>query len=166
MATEVEQIHTLPAKAQEFGGWLLLVGFWVFVSPFTIGYSLFADLLPFFLSPAWSNLTNPESSSYVPFFANFLMFKALLNVVLFVMSLLEVYLFVRKKRIFPKFFAAFCFFGIVFALFHALAWTSLFPQVSFGDALSDSGFSSWLEGMVIWTPYLFISERSQKTFIM
>lgn len=163
MTTEVEQIHALPAKARDFGGWLLLVGFGVLLAPFKVGYALLTNFFSVFLSPSWSEMTNPELNSYVPFYASFAIFEGLLNIVFLIVSLTLAHLFLQKKSMFPKLFATTSWLFLMVALLYVVAETAFFPPPT---SEGDVGVLAWLVRCLIWTPYLLISKRSKETFIM
>ena len=126
-----------------FGGWLLLLGFGVFI---TVYLSL-VDLL----------------SNFSILGANFF---TILKVLILLSQVWLLYLMVKRKRIFRKWFLGL---GIVMIIITgvAAAVTSNIPDVLTVEQVQDfyTTFLGTVFYTIIWSLYLWKSKRSKNTFI-
>ena len=140
------------------GGWLILVGIGIVVSPVRI-LSTLSTTWQTVDGAAWGQLTNPGTTSYDPLWAPGLMFELIANVGLFVFSCLLVYLFFKKKRQFPVVFICVVLASIAVnivdvAFQHALP---IDDPASINGKLVSSG--------VLWMVYMIRSRRVRNTFV-
>ena len=132
-----------------FGGWLLLLGFGVFI---TVYLSL-VDLL----------------SNFSILGANFF---TILKVLILLSQVWLVYLMVKRKRIFRKWFLGFGIVMIIITGFHTFYAAAFTTNIATGADVTVEkvqGLYTTLSGTIlytiIWNLYLWKSKRSKNTFI-
>ena len=145
------------------GGWLLLPLLALIVTPIRVGILVTADLLPVFDPQVWSRLTTPGNAAYHPLWAPLLIFEVVANIGIIVVSIVLLWLFLRKSSRLPGLY-------IVWLLANAsiqiidVGLGSQVPAVSagIGEGLKELGRS--LVGAAIWIPYFRRSVRVKNTF--
>ena len=90
------------------GGWLILVGLGVIISPFYI-LTVIPEFLPIFQDNMYDELV-----SAAPLFGLFLWTEIVVNLIIFLGSIYLIFLFFAKKTFFPKFI-----FGLYLAHWHS-----------------------------------------------
>ena len=80
-------------------GWLLIVGLWLFVTPFLLLKTIVENAVVF-EDGTWGDLTDPGSPVYHPLWAPLLIGDVVLNVLLLAGSVIALWLFFRKRRTF------------------------------------------------------------------
>ncbi|HEY3222001.1 MAG TPA: DUF3857 domain-containing protein [Gemmatimonadales bacterium] len=144
------------------GGWLVLLGFGVTISPIRVLFTL-SKTLPSYGASTWAALTTPGMSNYHPLWAPLLMFELVGNILLLVFTALMVWLFYRKKRQFPRTFIWVIGGSIVFSVVDMLL-TSFVP-------VSDPTATEWSRAFgrmfvaAIWIGYMLRSRRVRNTFV-
>lgn len=161
MDSEVIQEKNENIVPRKIGGWLILFALGVFVSPIRILYYLATKFPPVFSENTWQSLTDPASESYSSLWAPLLIGECAFNIVLLFVSIFMVVLLIRKKSIFPKIYAGVAIAFAIFIIIDAYIATLIMPNISIFESDTTWGLVSYL----IWTPYLFISQRSKETFI-
>lgn len=144
------------------GGWLVLVGLGVTVTPFRVLVTLIQSLSGY-STTTWAALTTPGASNYHPGWAPILMFELLGNIALFVFSVLLAWLFYRRKRQFP----------IVFTWIVLLSWAFVaidhlaagFVPLQDPDPVNWAGDFMRLLAAVLWIAYMRRSRRVRNTFV-
>jgi transglutaminase-like putative cysteine protease/HAMP domain-containing protein len=144
------------------GGWLILVGFGVTLSPFRMLVTL-SQTLPSYGAATWANLTTPGAANYHPGWAPILMFELIGNIAMLVFSVLLTWLFYRRKRQFPIVFIWVVLLSWLFvAADHVLA--SLVPVAS----PEPTNWPRQVAGLLvalIWVAYMRRSRRVRNTFV-
>jgi transglutaminase-like putative cysteine protease len=144
------------------GGWLVLVGLGVTVSPFRILLELLKTL-PSYGATSWAALTTPGASNYHPAWAPILMFELIGNIVMLVFSVLLIWLFYRRMRQFP----------IVFTWTVLLSWVIVAADhlVAGLVPLTDPEPTQWTQELtrlliaLAWVAYMRRSRRVRNTFV-
>lgn len=151
----------LPDAPQGLGGWLILVGIGVCLSPALILVG-FAEILPSFRSSTWASLTTPGGGAFHAMWAPALLFEFAGNLAMVVFACLLIVLYFRRRRVFPAAFVVFLWAqALMIALDGMLA--AALPGVTEGGAYD--GLSRQAGAAVIWTAYMFRSERVRATFV-
>ena len=144
------------------GGWLILVGFGITISPIRILFTL-SKTLPGYSASTWAALTTPGMSNYHPLWAPLLMFELFGNIAMLVFTVLTVWLFYTKKRQFPRTFIWVVAASIVFSLADMLLMS--FVPVSDPTATEWSRQFGRMVVAAIWIAYMLRSQRVRNTFV-
>lgn len=154
-----------PEQLEGLGGWLILVGLGVVLSPLRIiGQTLpiYADV---FSAEAWAALTTPGTEDYIPFLSPYLIAEVSINVGLVLAWIFIAFLFFSKKRAFPKWYIGTLLFTLVFVLIDALALKLVAPDKPVFDGDTVKELARLLVTTLIWVPYMLVSERVKLTFV-
>lgn len=149
-----------------FGGWLILVGIGVVVSPIRIVAYLFNGYMPIILDGTLAEVTTPDSDYYIPYFDVYLASEFLVNMLFILASLYLVYTFFKKYSHFPQWYGLLSFASVIFLLVDAYFASLLIDGVDMFDRETISELFRVLVSLLIWTPYLLISSRSKETFVI
>ena len=153
-------------EPRKIGGWLILVAIGVVFSPLRICFSLVTIFPPIFSDGTWEALTTVGSEFYSPLWAPLLIGEIVFNLSIFLASIYVAYLFFSKKKEFPISYAGLAIISIAFILVDAFLVTMILPEIPIFDSETISALIPSLGALVIWTPYLFLSQRSKKTFVL
>ncbi|MCG7530739.1 DUF2569 domain-containing protein [Psychrobium sp. MM17-31] len=154
------------ATALPIGGWLILVAIGVVIAPFRVSFEMASLFIPIFTDGTWDMFVEPTSEHYAPLLAAFIASEIVINLLIISCSFYLMVLFFKKKRYFPHWYFGLALASTGFILFDAaIAKIVFFPEIEMFDidtirALARSGFA-----LLIWTPYLFVSQRAKDTFI-
>ena len=150
------------AHLSGLGGWLLLIGLNVVISPIKIVRGIAESASAYSMS-SWHTLTSPSGGAYHALWAPFLIFDLLANLTLFGCSILLVMFFFKKRRVFPKLFVAFLLSNALIILADHFGTQLLDKQTS---AIDDTRtVTRALAACIIWIPYMFQSRRVKATFL-
>jgi hypothetical protein len=148
-------------QAWAFGGWLLLVGFGIWLGPFRLVYNLWGTYQPLFSDGHIEDILHAASMSFILL----LCAELLVNLVLFAISLYLIYLFMRKSRQLPKWYFILAASTAVFLLIDTLLISLMFPDL---EVFTDDVIKLLVGcaiSLSVWVPYLYISERAKNTFV-
>lgn len=163
--SETQNIPSTKVQYDRIGGWLILVGIGLVISPFVSIYGVYNDLLPAFSTEIWTVLTTPGSNAYHPLWAPLLIYELLGNILLGLAPFILLIYFLRRHKIFPKLYIIFLASQMVFVLVDFILANSI-PFI----AQEGSGYSTWdmIESLVwpvIWIRYFLVTDRVKGTFI-
>lgn len=151
------------AEPKGLGGWLVLVGIGVSITPLFIVLSL-VRTGPTYAVSTWVRLTTPGGGAYNAFWAPTLLFELVGNVTLLVFGCLQLWTFFRRKRLFPALFVIFVCARVVVSLVDTLL-AQMIPAVDDRAELNwETNLRALLYG-VLWTAYMFRSRRVKNTFV-
>jgi transglutaminase-like putative cysteine protease len=144
------------------GGWLVLVGLGVTLTPFRIMATLI-QTLPSYGAATWAAYTTPGTSSYHPAWAPILMFELIGNIAMLVFTVFLAWLFYRRRRQFP----------VVFTWTVLLSWLIVAADhlASGLVPLADPEPTNWSRELMrllvalIWVAYMRRSRRVRNTFV-
>lgn len=146
-------------------GWLALLAAGVVLAPVNAGLNLLGVWQKVFASGLFMRLTDPANPDFDPLwrvvFVSELSFHAAMAASLIVLAVL---FFNRSRRV-PLVYAALSLSAALFLAADFIAMRSLVPHA---QLMTDAMLKSLLGvgvSLCIWTPYLFLSERAQITFI-
>lgn len=146
------------------GGWLILVGFGLYLRALFIVGTIFMTAGSYDLE-TWQALTNPGSSSYHALWAPVLIYELLVNITLLVFTIFLLILFHQKRAVFPRLMIALLVTqAIVMVLDHILAQQIPYIAANSGDKTMRQ-MNSAVFGAILWTAYLLVSKRVKATFI-
>lgn len=162
---EVKAAIVEDKQPNKIGGWLILLGLGITLSPFSLFNSTVQGYKDVFSGGIWDALTTQSSEFYSPFWGPFIISEIVLNFLLVMVSLYLAVLFYGKKQIFPKWFAGISVFTAVLILCDGLAVNYLMPGTPILGKENGIEFVKTLIACFIWTPYLYFSDRAVNTFI-
>jgi len=138
---------------ESIGGWLILVGLGVFLTPINPLIILFGYTESYFV---WSTWFDWESSLI-------LTFEIIANSVTFVFGVGLIFAFVRKRKLLPYCFVGFRVWLILVALLdHGLVMWLWEEMASQEDV---KVFFKLVVNSMIWCPYMLLSKRVKGTFV-
>ncbi|MDR2081740.1 MAG: DUF2569 domain-containing protein [Campylobacteraceae bacterium] len=158
---------TKEKNLEGLGGWLILVGIGVVLSPIRMAIETCLTYPKLFTNGIWSLLATAGTEVYNPFLAGILIVEIIVNIALVFAWILLAYLFFSKKKIFPKCFIAILLFNLIFIFMDALAVKIAFPYEPMFDAQTSRELVlvGRLIAVLIWAPYMLISKRVKATFV-
>jgi hypothetical protein len=150
---------------QGLGGWLILVGFGLCLTPIVRVVILGQNWEGYFSAQVWQAVAMPQGESYHPLYGPLLIFEMLGNVFFLGLNLLTLGLFFAKRKAFPNVFIAF---AVCFAIFLILddVGCMLIPSLRSGAAAKDhTDAIRQIFYAMIWSLYMVKSKRVKATFI-
>lgn len=151
-------------KLKGLGGWLILVGIGVVITPFRLLMIISSTYLPLFKDGSWELLTDPASDSYYPNFDIVVIIEILGNSAFVLFSVYLIYLFFSKHYLFPKMYIVFIVANLVFIFADALLGSLVLDVAAF-DAETIQAIVRPLISAFVWVPYLLVSKRVKVTFV-
>ena len=158
LGTEGKQQH--PAG---LGGWLILVGIGLVISPFRLG-AFILQFVPVFTDGTWEILTTPGSEQYHALWAPVLIFELLGTLGFIVAYVVLGILFFRKSRLFPKTYIAIALINLCFIILDAGLGFAL-PGGTMLAPEAAKEMARALVSVAIWVPYMMVSKRVRNTFV-
>lgn len=162
MDTSDVQVTKQPLK---IGGWLILVAIGVVLSPIRLLMLMGTTYPGIFMDGTWEILTIEGSASYSPIWAPFLLGEIFVNAVFLILGLYLAYLFFTKKASLPKWYLGLALCSSVFIVVDAYIVTLVLPEAEVFDQETLKEFFRSLVSLLIWSPYLLLSQRAKDTFI-
>jgi len=125
------------------GGWLILVGLGVVITPFRL-LAIYVPLyLGIFKNGTWEALTTAGSESYHALWGPLLVGEILCNFGVIAVSIYMMYLYFAKHYLFPKFYIGLIIFSLVFIPLDAWLVSIILPNQPMFDP-SKHGMRHWL----------------------
>lgn len=156
-----ELVHLEP----QIGGWLILVGIGVFVTPVELLYYFAIDFTTNFDIEAWQEAVTPGGLAYHPGLAPLWITELLVQLALIVASLVQLYLFATQRRGFPKLYIGFALCVLALAMLRLVLFSTL-PDIS--GMTADEATTLVAQALLtclIWVPYMLVSQRVKATFV-
>ena len=147
------------------GGWLILLGIGVVLSPFRLLVTTVPVYYEVFQDNTWKILTTPGLDAYHPLWAPLIIGEIIYNFIIFIASIYLIYLFFSKHYIFPRLFIAILIVSIIFIPLDASVVKIILPDEQIFDPETTIEFIRVLVHGSIWTPYLLVSKRVKATFV-
>jgi transglutaminase-like putative cysteine protease len=144
------------------GGWLILVGLGVGLSPFVLLLSLVRSAPTYTLS-SWAEHTMAGAVNYHPLWAPTLLLELVGNVALVVFTCLLAWQFFRRKRWFPPLFVVIAVARVVFVWGDTLLAGAIPAVRAHGVAWTQNW--TMLLTLALWVGYMFRSRRVRNTFV-
>ncbi len=152
-------------EIEGLGGWLILVGIGIVLSPVKILLLLYPLYSEIFLSGAWEILTTPGSEAYNPLWGPIVSAEIIINFGLVITWIYIAILFFTKKKIFPKWYLGIIIFSLVFIFLDAHSIKIVLPNEPVYDPDTVKELVRSFVAAIIWVPYMLKSERVKATFI-
>ena len=147
------------------GGWLILVGIGLVISPSRLGAMIVQVFVALFTDGTWAILTTPGSEQYHALWAPLLIFELLGNLGFIVAYIVLVILFFRKSRFFPKTYIAIAFINLCFIILDAWFGSFVLLDEPMFDPDTARELARSLVSVAIWVPYMVVSKRVRNTFV-
>ncbi|WP_370652609.1 DUF2569 domain-containing protein [Sediminibacterium sp.] len=147
------------------GGWLILVGVGVVLSPIRLLVIYIPYYKSIFEDGRWEAFTTVGSEAYIPYFGAMLIGEITFNSIMVVVLIYLIFLFFSKHHLFPKIFIGIFVASIIFIFLDALLVTMVFPDESIFDPKTTIALMQALIGCLIWVPYMLVSKRVRATFV-
>lgn len=147
------------------GGWLILVGIGVVISPIRLLATLIPNYKPIFEDGTWEALTTKGSEAYTPYFSSLLVGEIVFNTIMVAASIYLIYLFFSKHYFFPKLYIGIVVASLIFIPLDAWLVTKVFPSEPMFDPETTKELGRSLITGVIWVPYMLFSKRVKVTFV-
>ena len=150
-------LHT-DSHLEGLGGWLILVGLGLVISPLVILGTTVSDNVPL--------LTNSDSRAFLeshPALEGLIVFEVVTNVIFVVILGALNILFFTRKRSFPTYMILYLAFQVILLSGDALAVRAVMPSVH--TPASYSAITRSFLGAAMWIPYLLLSRRVKATFV-
>lgn len=146
------------------GGWLILVGIGLALSPVLTIWVL-STSVPIFLNGSWTALTTPGSEAYNPLWGPILIFEIVGNIGFLAAGLWLLVLFFRRSQRFPELFIWLAFLSLAFIIIDAWFGSLVIPDEPMIDADTRRSLAASIRDIVIWVPYMLVSKRVKNTFV-
>ena len=150
---------TIPGGGQPIGGWLILVGIGLVVSPFRMVFDLFS-LSEFYDSKTWANLI--ALKQYGTF--GFVLITHIYNVIFFTFMILVLILFMKRRSSVPKLICVYYGVNAFMTFTDSLVGAALDPVAAGAPGYYQNMFTA-IVGAAIWIPYFRMSTRVKETFV-
>jgi hypothetical protein len=148
------------------GGWLILLAIGAIFSPIRLVVTLWPLYEAIFVNGVFEALTNPQSINYVYGFRFLILFEVVINAMLVVALIWQATLFFCKKKLYRAVFIVTSVFSLTFILIDAVAASAVFPDIAIFAPDTVKEIARSLVAVVIWVPYLLLSERVKETFVL
>jgi len=149
---------------QGLGGWMILPGLGILLSPLVIGKGLW-DLLPSFGPDVWTRLTVAGHPHYSAWWAPVLLLELGVNLTLLASAGLLVALYLRRRTSLPRAYMAFLGTSIAFRVLDEWAAGAL-PTGAPADPAAWATLTRDAITGALWTWYLNASRRVKATFVV
>ncbi|MGK0472299.1 MAG: hypothetical protein ACJAR0_002780 [Candidatus Azotimanducaceae bacterium] len=160
-----EKDVTEEKNLEGLGGWLLLVGLGIVVSPLRIIIMIFPTYSEMFSNGTWEVLTTSGAEAYNPLWAPIIYGEMAINGALVLAWIFVAFLFFSKKKIFPKWYIGILLFTLGLILVDALAIKAVLPNETIFDTETTKELGRSLIVSLIWIPYMLVSKRVKATFV-
>jgi len=147
------------------GGWLILVGLGIVLSPLRIVALILPVYKEIFQNGSWQFLTTPGTEAYNVLWAPVLITEIGVNIMLAAAWIYIAYLFFTKNKLLPKIYIGVMLFTLVFIILDALAIKMVLPNEPIFDPDTAKELFRSIIACSIWIPYMLISKRVKATFI-
>lgn len=152
-------------KLEGLGGWLILVGSNVVLSPFVIAARTYKSYAEMFASGVWDVLTSPDSMAYHALWAPLAIGEIILNSALILAWIYIAFLFFSKRRAFPFWFIAIHIATVCLIVIDTIVVHHILPDAPIFDADTLRELSRPIGAILIWAPYMLMSKRVKSTFL-
>ncbi len=164
--TPAQQPASKIERYDNIGGWLYLVGFGLFITPFILAYGVFDSF------SLISDSSMSEMNELVPGLANIIWFELIMDIALFFAVIYFIFLFRERRSEFPKYFVWYMAISIAYLVIDYALLASLTTSSSemrdILDTTLDEQIGSMtgaIIGSIIWIAYMKKSKRVTGTFV-
>lgn len=144
------------------GGWLVLVGIGIIVTPFYMIYSI--SLNEFFNLESWEFISSPKSEGYNALWSIAFVLELMMNVVFVVYLIFLIILFFKRRSTFPIHYISFKIINLVLIVTDYYLLLQIESDYLVADDSAIKAVVKVFIGAAIWIPYMLFSERVKDTF--
>ena len=152
-------------EAEKIGGWLILFGIGIVLSPIQLLITSVISFFPLFTDGSWAALTTITSEFYHPLWGPLLLGELIFNFGKTLVLIYMVYLFFSRDYLFPIFYIGVIVATLIFIPLDAWLVKIILPNEPMFDPETFQNFLTTLIGGMIWISYLLFSQRAKATFI-
>lgn len=156
---------TTQKPLEGLGGWLVLVGIGLVLSPLRLLMEMVPIYADVFGNGVFGMLLDPDGAAYNPKLAALLVVEIGINVLMIAGAVIATVLFFMKHPVFPKVFIAFHLVTLVLIVADALAVGYLIPDQPTFDPDTMKEIVREVAACAIWIPYMLVSKRVKNTFV-
>ncbi len=149
----------------KLGGWLILVGIGVVLSPIYLLITSATTYFPIFGDGTWEAVTTISSEFYHPLWGPLLLGEILFNFGKAIVLIFMIYLFFSRDYLFPRFYTGVIVATLIFIPLDAWMVKIILPYEPMFDLETTSTFITTLVSGLIWVPYMLFSQRAKATFV-
>jgi hypothetical protein len=146
-------------------GWLYVMGLGLMMSVLRLGRIIYGTYFALFTDGVWQALTTPGATDYHPLGAHYLVAETMVLVALMAADIALFFLFITRRRIFPRSFIMVSIAGVVLLSFDVWIVRPLFPHLptTLSPLMTHESFVALVRCLVGVT-YMLRSERVRRTF--
>ena len=152
------------AQYDGLGGWLVLVGIGVVITPIQMVRHFISTYKMIFIEGSWEAATTPGADGYHALWAPFLLTETAFAALSVLVTCYMVHLFFGKKKAFPKWFIWGHTVNLVFLIADVSMLQVVRPDLPFLDPESSKEIGRSMISFFIWVPYMWLSKRVHSTF--
>lgn len=152
-------------KRQSLGGWLILVGATIVLSPLWIAYDTFTIYGNLFFRDEWVLISNLGNSPYFSHIEKLMIWQILVGILFVLAWIFMGYLFFSRKRCFPKWFIGIWIAILITTVIDVLLTKASLPDTSVLDMEHFREQAYLGLSALIWIPYMLRSQRVKATFV-
>ncbi len=152
-------------EPRAIGGWLVLVGLSLIISPIWTLSSFAAAYPALFIQGGWERLTVPGTDSYHALWAPLLVSDIAIAFALSIAAFMLFYLFVEKSHRFPKLYVAWLITGATYMFLSELVMAVAIPEKATMDSSTARDLARALIACAVGIPYMSVSTRVKQTFV-
>lgn len=147
------------------GGWLILVGIGITLSPLILLFQMVPLYVDIFTNGSFEVLTTEGYDTYHPLWAPVLMSEMVYNALLAITGFYLIYLYYTKHYLFPRIYIAMVVTMLIAIPLNAWLVTLVLEDSEMFDAETTKEWVRTAISALIWIPYMLISERVKLTFV-
>jgi len=148
------------------GGWLILIGLGLVISPFRLVATTVPVFKTIFEDGIWTALTTLGSEAYHVLWGPILIGEIVLNIIMLLVSIYLIYLFFSKHHYFPNLYIAFLLLPLFITLIDVFAISLIVPEQSVFTSETNIDLLKLIGQCLIWIPYMLVSKRVKATFTL
>ncbi|NSW92909.1 MAG: DUF2569 domain-containing protein [Firmicutes bacterium] len=154
-----ETDYSLIGEYNKIGGWLVLVGITMVISPF-FHFNVINENLKLYSPDKWNKLINNH-----PLWSILISFETITSIILLVVSVVLLIAFLKKKVYFPSLMIIYRVLNLVIVITISLIAVQI-PYIANGNIQEYiSAIIGQSLACAIWIPYFIKSKRVKRTFI-
>ena len=157
--------NIIPAKPEGLGGWLILVGIGILVSPVKMIYDIYNTYSDVFINETWTLLTTAGTELYNPTRASLLIFEIVVNISIIILWIYIAYLYFSKKYKFKNRYISAVLITLIVPMIYNMASVILFSWMPSGGTESIGQTIRQVIISGIWIAYILKSQRVKNTFV-
>jgi len=158
-------MQTEKKNLEGLGGWLILVGISLFVSPIRLWIEMTQIYQEMKSNGSWELIMSGEADMHYPGIKALILGEIAINSVQIIACIVLIILFFMKKKLFPMVFIAATAFNVIFLFVDSVVASSIMPDEFFAEEESGKEIARSFMYLAIWGTYMLVSKRVKATFI-